>query len=63
MTSEWRLPSICTVGGCVKVMLTPTGNVATASTRRPGVVFFNPDEWCDFVAAVKRGEFDLENLT
>ena len=61
--NPWKTPSNCNRGDCVAVMMTDSGNVAVKSTKRPGVVFFSPEEWVPFLEAVKAGEFDLENLT
>lgn len=57
----YRTSSRCTTGGCVEVAPLPDGSVVVRSTkdldREPLV--FDRQEWADFVAGVKDGDFDF----
>ena len=58
---QYRTSSRCTKGTCVEVAPLPGGGAAVRDTkdadREPLV--FDADEWADFVAGVKIGEFDF----
>lgn len=58
---EYRVSSFCSMGNCVEVGRTPEGSVAVRDRKDPerGPLVFTPEEWADFVAGVKAGEFDL----
>lgn len=65
-TLRWRTPSRCGTGAsCVAVAFNGgNGNVAVRSTTEPRTVsVFTATEWADFIAAVKRGEFDRWEVT
>lgn len=56
---RFTISSFCNLGGCVRVGQLPTGNIVVTSTRQPRItLLFTPDEWRDFIAGVKAGEFD-----
>ena len=58
VTGVWTTAK-CEAGACVEV-LEQYGSVLVRSSKRPDeLVVFDSDEWGSFVAAVKRGEFDL----
>lgn len=60
-TLLFRTSSRCSKGGCVEVAPLPNGGAVVRDskdrTREP--LTFNSDEWADFVAGVRRGEFDF----
>lgn len=56
--NEWWTPNRCESSGCVEVAEVVAG-VELRSSRRPDVtVLVDRDEWVEFVAAVKAGDFD-----
>lgn len=58
--TDFRVSSFCGENGCVEVAVLPDGQVAVrdGKDRSKSVHFFTADEWRDFVAGVKNGEFD-----
>lgn len=59
--ATFRTSSFCTNGGCVEVAPLVDGQVAVRDSKdrsRPAHVY-SADEWQDFVAGVKSGEFDF----
>lgn len=58
MSKSWKKPTRCDSNGCVEVAEVATG-VELRSSRRPDTVLLvDADEWVEFVAAVKAGDFD-----
>jgi uncharacterized protein DUF397 len=59
--SDFRSSSFCSSGGCVEVALLPDGRVAVRDGKDPqrSAHFYSVGEWRDFVAGVKKGEFDF----
>lgn len=56
---EFRTSSFCSGGDCVEVGPLPRGAMAVRDTKDPGrTLVFTRDEWAEFVASVKDGEFD-----
>jgi hypothetical protein len=58
---RYRTSSRCSKGACVEVAPLPGGGASVRDTKdrnRPPLVF-DADEWADFVAGVKIGEFDF----
>lgn len=58
---SWMISSRCSNKSCVEVGRMPDGSVAVRDTKdrgRPPHVYTS-QEWADFVAGVKAGEFDL----
>lgn len=53
-------PACSAATNCVQVGWTDVGEPVTVrSSRREGqVISIDPDEWADFIAKVKAGEFD-----
>ena len=60
---KWVKSSRCETSSCVEVALHQGEVIVRESDRefRPAL-FFAPDEWDDFVAGVKLGEFDRDQL-
>jgi hypothetical protein len=57
---EWQRSSRCDAGNCVEVHVPVPGNVLVQDSKNPGVILtFTDEEWRDFVAGVKAGEFDV----
>lgn len=55
---NWAKPSERYDGSCAEVFTDPTGEVGVRNSEVPGeVVWFTRDQWHDFVAAVRAGEF------
>ena len=58
---QFRTSSRCSKGACIEVAPLPEGGAAVRDTKdrsqRPLV--FAADEWADFLASVKNGQFDL----
>ena len=48
-------------GNCVEVAALPDGSVGVRNSRDPDgpALKFTPDEWHDFIAGARNGEFDL----
>ncbi|NMO54661.1 DUF397 domain-containing protein [Actinoplanes sp. TBRC 11911] len=60
---NWRRSSYCNNGACVEVGYMD-GTIAvrdSKDTSKPAHMY-TPDEWQQFVAGVKNGEFDLHRL-
>jgi hypothetical protein len=57
----YRTSSRRTTHGCVEVSPLPSGGVLLRSTkdRGQGHLMFDKQEWADFIAGVKDGEFDF----
>lgn len=55
----WRTALSCNGGACVQVAATEDG-ILLGNSRQSGgpVVSYTPDEWHEFVAGVKKGDFD-----
>src|ERR1700733_4373158 len=55
----WRTALSCNGGACVQVAATENG-VLLGNTRQPSgpVLSYTPDEWREFVAGIKKGDFD-----
>ena len=59
---NWRRPSTCESSGCVEVALDVPYVVVRDGNHVMGPVLkFTPGEWREFVDAVRRGEFDLQD--
>jgi hypothetical protein len=60
-TLPFRTSSRCGSGGCVEVAPLPDGGAVVRDTkdRTREPLTFNGQEWADFVAGVKNGEFDF----
>jgi len=60
--SEWRKPSTCSTDrGCVEVRQVPAGSIGIRTSGAPAYpLYVEPQEWREFVAAVKRGEYDYD---
>lgn len=58
---NYRTSSRCSKGTCVEVAPLPDGGAAVRDTKDPGraPLVFDADEWDDFLAGVKIGEFDF----
>lgn len=58
--THWRRSSICANGNCVEVAETDDGLILVRDSKDPDAspMSFTRVEWRDFVAGVKRGEFD-----
>lgn len=59
----WSRSSFCDSGSCVEVCLPDEGSpfvlVRQSQWTSGEVLKFTPEEWRDFVAGAKNGEFDL----
>lgn len=56
---EFRRSSFCSVGACVEVAVGRDGDVRIRGSRGSGAALsFTHDEWVEFLAGVKAGEFD-----
>jgi predicted secreted Zn-dependent protease len=55
----WRTARNCNGGACVQVAATNHG-ILLGSSRQPTgpVLSYTPDEWHEFVAGIKKGDFD-----
>jgi predicted secreted Zn-dependent protease len=55
----WRTALSCNGGACVQVAATEHG-ILLGNSRQPGgpVVSYTPAEWHEFVAGIKKGDFD-----
>ena len=54
--SDWQRPSNCSDAACIQVMIDEQWVVLRDEVGHE--VHYTRDEWADFVAAVKAGEFD-----
>jgi hypothetical protein len=57
---SWRTSSFCSTGACVAVAVADDSVMVRDSKdpQRPALVY-STQEWRDFVAGVKSGEFDV----
>lgn len=57
--TEWRSSASCGAGNCVQVAKLE-GAIAIRDSKNPerGTQVYTIDEWHEFVAGVKRGDFD-----
>jgi hypothetical protein len=56
----WRTSSKCSNGSCVEVAFDGESVLVRNSQRPEGPeVAYTPQEWTDFLAGAKNGEFDL----
>jgi predicted secreted Zn-dependent protease len=55
----WRTALSCNGGACVQVAA-KENSVLIGNSRRPRsrVLEYSPDEWHEFVAGIKKGDFD-----
>jgi hypothetical protein len=59
-TLLFRTSSRCGTGGCVEVAPLPDGGAVVRGTKNRTLgLMFDAQEWADFVAGVKDGEFDF----
>jgi hypothetical protein len=59
---EWVRSSRChTTNCCVEVAVFDNGDILVRDSNSPSQspLWFSPEEWKDFLAGVKAGEFDL----
>lgn len=60
LTLLFRTSTRCATGGCVEVAPLPDGGAVVRDTKNRTVgLMFDGQEWADFVAGVKDGEFDF----
>ena len=59
--AAWRKSSLSGDGGCVEVAMVSGVAIGVRDSKNPtaGHLVFSPSEWSNFLAGVKRGEFDL----
>lgn len=55
----WRTALNCNGGTCVQVASTED-RILLGNSRQPGgpVLSYTPEEWYEFVAGIKKGDFD-----
>lgn len=59
LMSELNWITACEATSCVEVAQGDDGFVRVRSTQEPGIVaLFTEEEWRQFLAGVKRGDFD-----
>jgi Domain of unknown function (DUF397) len=60
-TLVYRKSSRCSSGGCVEVAPLPDGGAVVRDTkdRTREPLAFDRQEWADFIAGAKNGEFDF----
>jgi hypothetical protein len=60
----WRTASRCANGNCVQVATLPSGQVLVRDSKNPAgmPLVFTPEEWRDFLAGVRDGEFDFPEV-
>jgi hypothetical protein len=56
---EFRRASECSYGDCVEAEVYPSMVRVRNSTRPGRIISFTAEEWRTFIAAVKKGEFDV----
>jgi predicted secreted Zn-dependent protease len=63
-TFGWRRSSFCNNGTCVEVGYA-NGNILVRDSKNAAVPShsYTADEWQQFIAGVKNGEFDVNQLT
>jgi Domain of unknown function (DUF397) len=55
---SWRVARTCQGGSCVRVAPS-NGMILIGDTKNPGgVLTYTASEWQEFVAGIKRGDFD-----
>lgn len=56
----WRTSSFCSTGSCVEVAMT-AGLILVRDTKKPDQppLMYTKEEWRDFIAGAKSGEFDV----
>jgi Domain of unknown function (DUF397) len=61
--AEWRKSSYSTGNGgaCVEVARNLPGTIAVRDSKDPAgpALTFHPDDWADFAAGIKAGDYDL----
>jgi hypothetical protein len=61
INSKWITSSFCASNSCVEVSFSAdTVAVRDSKDRGQTALVYSLDEWRDFVAGVRNGEFDLE---
>ena len=60
----WRKSSFCATGECIEFYQYGDGIVALRNQRNTHgyALLIWPEEWRDFIAGVKAGEFDLPEI-
>jgi hypothetical protein len=58
---DYKVSSFCSLGNCVEVGVAPDGGIAVRDGKSPETLplLFTTQEWRDFVAGVRAGEFDF----
>ena len=58
---QFRASSRCSKGACIEVAPLPEGGAAVRDTkdRSQRTLVLAADEWADFLAGVKNGQFDF----
>jgi hypothetical protein len=56
----WRTSSFCSTGSCVEIAIT-TGPILVRDTKKPNQppLMYTKEEWREFIAGAKGGEFDV----
>lgn len=57
--SAWRRPSRCDTNKCVEFRDAGEHVMVRSTTDPTKRVVFTPEEWRDFIAAAKNGEYDV----
>lgn len=58
--AQWRTSTQCSSGGCVEVAVgQDMVGMRDAKDRSGPVLVFDASAWSEFVAGIRRGEFDL----
>jgi hypothetical protein len=60
--APWRISTLCDSASCVEIAISQDQELVAMrdSERRLGFpLLFHADEWRDFVAGVRNGDFDL----
>lgn len=64
MIGEWTRPSRCESANCPEILIHPHGVVSLRSSVFPRtIVAFTHQEWADLIAAIKDGEYDIEEAS
>lgn len=61
-THTWKRSSFCESGACIEVRYDGGIILARDSTRPNLMIVAGEQNWADFIAGVKAGEFDLPEL-
>jgi hypothetical protein len=58
---DYKVSSFCSLGNCVEVGVAPDGGIAVRDSKAPeaGPLVFTAEEWREFIAGARAGEFDL----